>query len=124
MVIERIKEEHLLKRIAPLTADFRVTLKSLKGIVSEPDVTEGLIELKEYLDAGDFPYMLLATRRHTVDIWYAGWKNHVYGWNPFMFCRNTGNREWPLCYLPKQKNWHMSMEGRPYIITFIQIMMV
>ena len=54
MVIERIKEEHLLKRVAPLTADFRVTLKSLKGIVSEPDVTEGLIELKEYLDAG-FP---------------------------------------------------------------------
>lgn len=55
MVIERIKEEQLLKRIAPLTADFRVTLKSLKGIVSEPDVAEGGgIELKEYLDAG-FP---------------------------------------------------------------------
>lgn len=54
MVIERIKEEQLLKMIAPLTANFRVTLKALKGIVSEPDADQGLTELKEYLDAG-FP---------------------------------------------------------------------
>ena len=39
---------------APLVAQFRVTLKSLKGITSVPDVGAGASELKEYLDA-DFP---------------------------------------------------------------------
>ena len=40
--------------IAPLVAQFRVTLKALKGIVACPNENDGAAELKEYLDAG-FP---------------------------------------------------------------------
>ena len=40
--------------IAPLTAQFRVTLKAFRGISSEPDPEAGAEELREYLRAG-FP---------------------------------------------------------------------
>lgn len=40
--------------LAPLVADFRVALKSYKGISSVPNVETGKDELLEYLDA-DFP---------------------------------------------------------------------
>lgn len=40
--------------LAPLIAAFRVTLKSYKGIVSEPNVMAAQEEMMEYLDA-DFP---------------------------------------------------------------------
>lgn len=40
--------------LAPLIAAFRVTLKSYKGIVSEPDVIAAQEEVLEYLKA-DFP---------------------------------------------------------------------
>jgi ribosomal protein S18 acetylase RimI-like enzyme len=53
IVIEKLTESELLST-APLAAQFRVALKSFKGISSVPDEAEGMAELKEYLDAG-FP---------------------------------------------------------------------
>lgn len=44
----------LVDFIAPMAADFRVTLKLYKGIRSKPDVAEGKKEIEEYLSAG-FP---------------------------------------------------------------------
>jgi len=46
--------ETAIPEIAPLVAQFRVTLKAFKGITSFPNENEGASELKEYLDAG-FP---------------------------------------------------------------------
>ena len=43
-----------IPEIAPLVAQFRVTLKGFKGITASPNENEGASELKEYLDAG-FP---------------------------------------------------------------------
>ena len=43
-----------IPQIAPLVAQFRVTLKAFKGIHASPDAIAGAAELKEYLDAG-FP---------------------------------------------------------------------
>lgn len=42
------------KQLGPLVADFRVTLKSYKGISSRPDSQAGTEEIEEYLTAG-FP---------------------------------------------------------------------
>ncbi|MCI8286738.1 MAG: GNAT family N-acetyltransferase [Lachnospiraceae bacterium] len=42
------------KQLGSLVADFRVTLKSYKGISSRPDDWEGTEEIEEYLTAG-FP---------------------------------------------------------------------
>lgn len=41
-------------KIAPLAADFRVALKSYKGIQARPNIEAGADEILEYLDAG-FP---------------------------------------------------------------------
>ncbi len=38
--------------IAPLVADFRVSLKALKGLKTVPDVASGKAEILEYLQAG------------------------------------------------------------------------
>lgn len=46
--------EAAIPEIAPLVAQFRVTLKAFKGITASPDENEGASELKEYLEAG-FP---------------------------------------------------------------------
>ena len=43
-----------IPQVAPLVAQFRVTLKAFKGIHASPDAEAGAAELKEYLDAG-FP---------------------------------------------------------------------
>lgn len=51
--IDRMPEA-AIPEIAPLVAQFRVTLKGFKGITASPDENEGASELKEYLDAG-FP---------------------------------------------------------------------
>ena len=53
IVIDKLTESEI-PFVAPLVAQFRVTLKSFKGISSVPDEAEGAEELKEYLDAG-FP---------------------------------------------------------------------
>ena len=54
-MIEIIKmTEAEIPAIAPLVAQFRVTLKSFKGITSEPNVEDGAEELEEYFKAG-FP---------------------------------------------------------------------
>ena len=53
MKIVRMTEADI-SAVAPLVAQFRVTLKSFKGIAAAPDVEAGASELKEYLDAG-FP---------------------------------------------------------------------
>ena len=39
-------------RVAPLVADFRVTLNAFKGIKAEPDVESGKEEVRFFLDAG------------------------------------------------------------------------
>jgi ribosomal protein S18 acetylase RimI-like enzyme len=49
--IEKMTEA-AIPEIAPLVAQFRVTLKSFKGINTSPKDNEGASELKEYLDAG------------------------------------------------------------------------
>lgn len=46
--------EAALPELAPLVAQFRVTLKAFKGIAAFPNENEGASELKEYLEAG-FP---------------------------------------------------------------------
>lgn len=51
--IEKMSES-AIPEIAPLVAQFRVTLKEFKGITASPNEAEGASELKEYLDAG-FP---------------------------------------------------------------------
>lgn len=51
--IEKMSES-AIPEIAPLVAQFRVTLKEFKGITAFPNEAEGASELKEYLDAG-FP---------------------------------------------------------------------
>lgn len=43
-----------IPEVAPLVAQFRVTLQSYKGIKAQPNEEEGAEELKEYLDSG-FP---------------------------------------------------------------------
>lgn len=53
MHIKRLLKEDI-PLAAPLTAAFRVELKSYKGICSEPDVSAAVSELDEYLRA-DFP---------------------------------------------------------------------
>lgn len=60
MTIEPLTAEKL-DQAAGLTADFRVTLKSYKGISASPDIAAGKAELQEYLDAG-FP-MFCAVER-------------------------------------------------------------
>ena len=47
-------QEAAIGQAAPLAAQFRVTLKSYKGISSEPDPEAGAEELREYFAAG-FP---------------------------------------------------------------------
>lgn len=39
-------------RLAPLVADFRVTLNGYRGVASKPDVPAGQAEIVEFLDAG------------------------------------------------------------------------
>ena len=41
-----------LKEIAYLTAEFRVTLKALRGVEARPDISAAQAELEEYLAAG------------------------------------------------------------------------
>ena len=53
IVIDKLTESEI-PAVAPLAAQFRVTLKSFRGISSVPDEEAGAAELKEYLDAG-FP---------------------------------------------------------------------
>ena len=53
IVIDKLTESEI-PVVAPLVAQFRVTLKSFRGISSVPDEAGGAAELKEYLDAG-FP---------------------------------------------------------------------
>lgn len=54
-MIEIMKmNEAVVPEIAPLVAQFRVTLKSFKGIRAVPDPEAGANELREYLSAG-FP---------------------------------------------------------------------
>ena len=49
-----VKIESAVPKLGGLVADFRVTLRAFKGIVSRPDAASGTEELQEYLDAG-FP---------------------------------------------------------------------
>ena len=42
----------MIPAVAPLAAQFRVALKSYKGITAVPDEAAGAAELREYLDAG------------------------------------------------------------------------
>ena len=51
--IIKVKRENVTD-LAPLVADFRVALKSYKGISSTPNIENGKDEILEYLDA-DFP---------------------------------------------------------------------
>ena len=51
--IARIDNTHV-KELAPLAAQFRVTLKSFKGISAGPDAEAAAEELREYLSSG-FP---------------------------------------------------------------------
>lgn len=43
---------NMVDRLAPLVADFRVTLQSFRGVCSDPDVKAGKMELEEYLNKG------------------------------------------------------------------------
>lgn len=49
MIIESLKLD-MIDAVAPLVAEFRVALKSYKGICIEPDVQDGKEELIEYLN--------------------------------------------------------------------------
>ena len=54
-MVEIVKlTEAAIPQAAPLAAQFRVTLKSFKGISAAPDESAGASELREYL-AADFP---------------------------------------------------------------------
>lgn len=59
--------EAAIQEIAPLVAQFRVTLKAFKGITASPNENEGGSELKEYLDAG-FP--VFTARKEGVSCGY------------------------------------------------------
>lgn len=50
MQIIEVTKEHL-SALTPLVADFRVTLKSFKGISSSPNLDAAQKEIEEYLDA-------------------------------------------------------------------------
>ena len=54
MITKEKMKETAIPAVAPLVAQFRVTLKAFKGITASPNENEGASELKEYLDAG-FP---------------------------------------------------------------------
>ncbi|MBR6029883.1 MAG: GNAT family N-acetyltransferase [Clostridia bacterium] len=45
-------DETAAERLAPLMADFRVTLRAYRGIVSEPDVPAAEEEIADFLKAG------------------------------------------------------------------------
>ncbi len=45
-------DESAAEKLAPLVADFRVTLRSYKGVSSEPDVEAGKNEILEFLRSG------------------------------------------------------------------------
>lgn len=49
MIIHTITKDDI-DRIAPLVADFRVTLKSFKGLTVAPDIASAYRELAEYLE--------------------------------------------------------------------------
>ncbi len=53
MALNVIKvDRQLANKIAPLVADFRVTLCSYKGIESQPDIEAGREEILEFLESG------------------------------------------------------------------------
>ncbi|MDD3411622.1 MAG: GNAT family N-acetyltransferase [Eubacteriales bacterium] len=59
MEIKRLQAEHI-PWVAPLAADFRVTLNSFKRILSVPDLAAGAEELQEYLNRKDPVFMALS----------------------------------------------------------------
>ncbi|MBR0144594.1 MAG: GNAT family N-acetyltransferase [Clostridia bacterium] len=66
MKIVRIDEESA-GSVAPLVADFRVTLLSLKGIRSEPDREAAKEELRDFLSAG---YPVFAAEEDGIPVGY------------------------------------------------------
>ncbi|MCR5611233.1 MAG: GNAT family N-acetyltransferase [Clostridiales bacterium] len=67
MVIEELKKEEAALA-APLAAQFRVKLRSFKGIISEPDIPAGEEELNEYLGMG---YPVYVAREEGKPVGYA-----------------------------------------------------
>lgn len=53
------------RKVAPLVADFRVALKSYKGIQARPNIEDGAEEILEYLQAG-FPVYVAAAEGRFV----------------------------------------------------------
>ena len=62
--IINIQNENI-RKVAPLVANFRVALKSYKGIQARPNVEAGVDELLEYLEAG-FPIYAATVKGHFV----------------------------------------------------------
>lgn len=58
MEIRKLQKEDI-EMVAPLVADFRVKLKSFKGLSFAPDVFAGKEELTEYLQAGYPSYVAM-----------------------------------------------------------------
>ncbi|MBQ7161067.1 MAG: GNAT family N-acetyltransferase [Clostridia bacterium] len=82
MELIKINKTHA-DRIAPLAAAFRVQLKSLKGIRSQPDIDAGKEEILEFLGSG-FP--VYAVEDNNVFVGYIVcridrpclWVEHIY----------------------------------------------
>ena len=75
--IEKVTETEI-PELAPLVAQFRVTLKAFKGITASPNENEGVSELKEYLDAG-FP-VFAARKNGTVCGYMVCWVENPCVW--------------------------------------------
>ena len=66
VTIERVSGPSAL-RLEPLVAAFRVTLRSYKGIVSEPNEAEASEEIQDFLKTG---YPIFAARLSDQDVGY------------------------------------------------------
>lgn len=91
MKIIRINDVNT-EAVAPLVADFRVTLRSYKGITSQPDIEAGKEEVSEFLKSG---YPIFAVENQDKLAGYIVcrmegsclWVEHIYVCNE---CRRKG----------------------------------
>lgn len=78
-------DSQLADKVAPLVADFRVTLRSYKGIESRPDIEAGKEEILDFLESG---YPVFAVEDEGVLVGYIVcridapclclWVEHIY----------------------------------------------
>ena len=107
--IIRVTKEQIPK-IAPLIADFRVALKSYKGIRAVPNRSAAAEEAAEYLDA-DFPIYAAVEETHFVGYLVCRVEKPCV-WVESIYMRADGGALLRRC-LRRQKSWRHPMDKKP-----------